>query len=471
MVALKTGNDCQRPIKLMSAEIEYHLQQLAAFLWGLPLVVLLVGGGLFFLLYSRFLPYRYLGHSLRLLFRRKDEDDPGQLSHFQALSTALSGTLGMGNVSGVAIAIAIGGPGAIFWMWISALVGIATKFYTCTLAVMYRGRDTEGQWQGGPMYVIREGMGRRWRPLAYFFALAGLLGTMPIFQVNQLVQVVRDTIAIPAGLTEAGAHIGFDLGLGLLLAALVLIVGLGRLPRLGTVTGMLVPSMVFVYMLLTGFVLISHAEAVPAALQLIVHDAFSGKAMAGGVVGAVIVTGIQRAAFSNEAGIGTEAMAHGAAKTREPVREGMVAMLGPVIDTLIVCTCTALVILISGVWQSTEHDGITMTAMAFKDLFPYGSALILALVVTMLSLSTVFTFWYYGSKCLGFLIGAEYQHRYIWIYIVLVVLGAVASLQMVVSLIDSMYALMAIPTMTAALILAPRVNQAARAFVAQKQSD
>jgi AGCS family alanine or glycine:cation symporter len=336
---------------------------------------------------------------------------------------------------------------------------------------MYRGRDTAGQWQGGPMYVIREGMGRRWRPLAYFFAVAGLLGTMPIFQVNQLVQVVRDTIAIPAGFTQAGAHFNFDLGLGLLLAILVLFVGLGRLPRLGQVTAILVPVMVVLYMLLTGFVLFSHVDAVPAALQLIVHDAFSGQAVAGGVVGAVIVTGIQRAAFSNEAGIGTEAMAHGAAKTREPVREGMVAMMGPVIDTLIVCTCTALVILISGVWQSTEHDGITMTAMAFRDLFPHGSAVMLALIVTMLSLSTVFTFWYYGSKCLGFLIGAEYQHRYIWIYIVLVVSGAVASMQMVVSLVDSMYALMAIPTMTAALILAPRVNQAALAFVSKKQMD
>lgn len=452
----------------MRAAIETYLQQLAAFLWGLPLVFLLVGGGLFFLFYSRFLPYRYLGQSVRLLFRRKDEDDPGQLSHFQALSTALSGTLGMGNVSGVAIAIVVGGPGAVFWMWVSALVGIATKFYTCSLAVMFRGQDSEGIWQGGPMYVIREGMGRRWWPLAYFFAVAGLLGTMPIFQINQLVQVVRDTMAIPAGLTSASSHFGFDLGFGLLLASLVLIVGLGRLPRLGKVTGWLVPSMVALYMLLTGFVLLTHLEEVPAALSLIVEDAFSGHAVAGGVLGTVIVTGIQRAAFSNEAGIGTEAMAHGAAKTREPIREGMVAMLGPVIDTLIVCTCTALVILISGVWQSGEHDGITLTAEAFRHLFPHGSALMLAVVVSLLSLSTVFTFWYYGSKCLGFLIGAEYQHRYIWIYGVLVVLGAVASLKMVIGLVDSMYALMAIPTMTAALLLAPKVNQAARAYVSGK---
>jgi AGCS family alanine or glycine:cation symporter len=453
----------------MLAEIELFLQKLVGILWGPPLVILLVGGGLFFLFYSRFLPYRYFGQSIRLLFRPRDENDPGQLSHFQALSTALSGTLGMGNVSGVALAIAMGGPGAIFWMWISAWVGIATKFYTCSLAVMFRGKDSEGVWQGGPMYVIREGLGKRWRPLAYFFAVAGLLGTMPIFQVNQLVQVVRDTMAIPAGWTQEQAHFGFDLTAGLILAALVLMVGLGRLPRLAKVTVLLVPGMVVAYVVLTLIVLVSHIEEVPAAIALINRDAFSGQAVAGGVVGAVIVTGIRRAAFSNEAGIGTEAMAHGAAQTREPIREGLVAMLGPVIDTLIVCTCTALVILISGVWKSGEYDGVTLTAEAFKHLFPYGSGLILVVIVSLLSMSTVFTFWYYGSKCLGFLIGARYQHNYIWIYSVLVVLGSVASLRIIVSLVDSMYALMAIPTMTAALLLAPKVNAAARDYFSHPQ--
>ncbi|MED5389539.1 MAG: alanine/glycine:cation symporter family protein [Pseudomonadota bacterium] len=449
----------------MIKPLETAMGQLVGFLWGPPLVILLVGGGLFFLLYSRLLPYRYLPQSVALLWRKPDRDDPGQLSHFQALSTALSGTLGMGNVSGVAIAIAMGGPGAVFWMWISALVGIATKFYTCTLAVMFRGQDSEGVWQGGPMYVVREGLGRKWLPLAYFFAVAGLLGTMPIFQINQLVQVLRDTLAIPAGLASDTAHFTFDLSLGLLLALLVMLVALGKLPRLGRVTGMLVPTMVVGYLLLTGVVLISHAPAIPGAFAMIFEDAFSGNAVAGGVVGSVIITGIRRAAFSNEAGIGTEAMAHGAAQTREPVREGMVAMLGPVIDTLIVCTCTALVILISGVWQSGESNGVTLTANAFGDLFPQGGAVIMALLVSLLSLSTVFTFWYYGSKCLGFLIGARYQQYYIWWYLVLVVLGAVASLKLVVSLVDSMYALMAIPTMTSALLLAPKVNEAARHYL------
>ncbi|WP_372750477.1 alanine:cation symporter family protein, partial [Litorivivens sp.] len=258
-------------------DLQRFLSDLASFLWGPPLVTLLAGGGIFFLLYSRLLPYRYLPQSIKLLARRADDNEPGQLSHFQALSTALSGTLGMGNVAGVAIAIAMGGPGAIFWMWMSALLGIATKFYTCSLAVMFRGKDSLGEWQGGPMYVVREGLGPRWRPLAYFFALAGLFGTMPVFQVNQLVQVLRDTIAVPAGLPSE-AYFLFELTLGLLLALVVIVVALGQLPRLARVTAVMVPLMVAGYLLLTFAVLIMHLEAVPAAFRLIISDAFSGEA-------------------------------------------------------------------------------------------------------------------------------------------------------------------------------------------------
>jgi AGCS family alanine or glycine:cation symporter len=229
--------------------------------------------------------------------------------------------------------------------------------------------------------------------------------------------------------------------------------------------------MVAGYLLLTAVVLALHADQVWPALTLIVRDAFTGEAAAGGVLGAVIITGIRRAAFSNEAGIGTEAMAHGAARTREPVREGMVAMLGPIIDTLIVCTCTALVILISGVWSSGDDNGVSLTVNAFNTLFLDYSAVILAVLVGVLSLSTVFTFWYYGSKCLGFLIGARHQHHYVWVYLILVVLGAVASLSTVIKVVDSMYALMALPTMIASLRLAPRVNRAARAYFARSRDD
>jgi len=445
-----------------------HLEQwfsaFAGFMWGTPLVVLLVGGGLFFVLYSRGLPYLHFRHAIDVLRGKYDQPgDDGHIPHYQALSTALSGTLGLGNVAGVAIAITMGGPGAIFWMWVTAVVGVATKYYTCTLSIMYRGYDSRGQLQGGPMYVIREGLGRRWLPLAYLFALAGMFGTLPVFQVNQLVQILRDVVAVPAGLASPASHLGFDISMGLLLMAVVLIVILGNIQRVGRVTSALVPFMVGFYFVMTVFVLLLNIEAIPSALGLILEDAFSGKAVAGGAVSAVILMGVRRGAFSNEAGIGTEVMAHGAAKTNEPVREGLVAMTGPVIDTLLVCTCTALVILVTGVWQS-DADGVTLTARAFESQLPGIGAYALTVMVLFLSLSTIFTFWYYGSKCLGFLVGAQHQHHYVWIYALLVVLGAVVSLDAVVGLIDGMYAVMAIPTMISTLLLARRVNAATRTY-------
>lgn len=444
------------------AQVEAGLVAFASFMWGPPLVLLMVGGGLFFLLYSRLLPYRHFGHGLAIL--RGDYDDPndeGHIPHFQALSTALSGTLGLGNIAGVAVAITMGGPGAVFWMWLTAVVGVATKFHTASLAIMYRGRDSRGELQGGPMYVIREALGRRWMPLALVFAVAGLFGTLPVFQVNQLVQVVRDVVAVPRGWTTPGDHFAFDLALGLAIAAVVLTVILGHIQRVGAVTGRLVPGMVLLYLAMTAYVLATSLPEIPGAFALIFRDAFSGEAAAGGAVGTVILMGVRRGAFSNEAGIGTESLAHGAARTREPIREGLVAMLGPVIDTLIVCTCTALVILVTGVWEQGEADGVTLTADAFDHALPGIGAYALTLMVFFLSLSTVLSFWYYGSKCLGFLVGAERQRHYVWIYTALILVGAVMSLDAVISLIDGMYAVMAIPTMTSALILAPRVRAAA----------
>ncbi len=438
----------------------------ANFMWGLPLVILLVGGGLFFVLYSRGLPYRHFGHAVQILTGRFDRDsDTGDIPHAQALSTALSGTLGLGNIAGVALAITMGGPGAIFWMWVTAVIGVATKFYTCSLSVMFRGKDSEGKLQGGPMYVVREGLGKRWWPLAALFAVAGLMGTMPAFQVNQLVQILREVVAQPAGWATSQSHFTFDLVMGLLIAALVLLVTTGHIQRVGRVTVRMVPIMVLLYLGMTILLLLRFASEIPAAFQLIVTDAFSGEAVAGGAIGTVILIGVRRGAFSNEAGIGTESMAHGAARTNEPIREGLVAMMGPVIDTLLVCTCTALAILVTGSWQVDGGiDGVTLTSQAFETAFPGFGAYLLTLVVALLSLSTIFTFWYYGSKCLGFLIGARHQHHYVWIYATLVIFGSVASLPAIIGLIDGLYATMAIPTMLSALLLAPKVNQAARDY-------
>ncbi|MCG8372551.1 MAG: amino acid carrier protein, partial [Balneolales bacterium] len=353
-------------------------------MWGTPLVILLVGGGLYFLLYSRFIPYRYFFHSIDILRGKYDNpDDPGDISHFQALSSALAATIGMGNISGVAVAIAVGGPGAVFWMWVSAVVGMATKFFTCTLSIMYRGKDTNGDIQGGTMYMIMEGLGKKWKPLAMLFAIAGLFGPLPIFQANQVTQIVRDVILVPNGLTDPANSFNTDLISGLVILAIVSLVIFGGIKRIGKVASRMVPAMVILYVSCVLVILAVHIGDIGHYLWLIVTDAFKGEyfnteAAGGGVLGALIVHGVKRAAFSNEAGIGTATLAHGAAKTKEPVREGLVAMMGPFIDTLVVCTMTALAILVTGVWQSGEYNGITLTANAFQEsLGPIGVYLLL----------------------------------------------------------------------------------------------
>ncbi|MFC6633208.1 alanine/glycine:cation symporter family protein [Microbulbifer taiwanensis] len=446
--------------------IDSALAAFANFVWGPPLLVLLVGGGLALLIYSRGRPYRHLGHSIDLLRGKYDDpNDPGQVPHRQALSTALSGTLGLGNIAGVAIAISTGGPGAIFWMWVTALVGVATKFYTGSLAVMFRGRDAAGELQGGPMYVIREGLGKKWMPLALLFAVAGLCGMLPVFQSNQTAQLLRESFAVPLGWVPADGSLMFDFVVGLVLAVAAAVVIAGRIQRIGKFAVRVVPGMVLFYLALTLIVIGYFWQQVPAAFALIFSDAFSGKAVAGGALGAVIATGISRGAFSNEAGIGTESLAHGAAKTREPIREGVVAMLGPIVDTLVICTCTALVILLTGVWQQGEGiAGVTLTANAFSQVFGHVGPILLLLMVLPLAFSTMVTFWYYGVKCFVFLFGSRWQGLYTAAYIALIVIGAVASLNAVNSIIIGMYAIMAIPTMTSTLLLARHVNRAAHDY-------
>lgn len=449
--------------------IENRLNAFADFMWSTPLVVLIVGGGLALMVYSRLRPYRYLLHAVDILRGKFDKPgDPGHVPHSQALTTALSGTIGLGNVAGVAIAISTGGPGAVFWMWVTAIVGVATKFYTASLAVMYRGTDSAGVLQGGPMYVIREALDKRWYPLAMLFALAGMVGTLPVFQANQFVHLFRDAVSIPAGWATEESHFWSDLITSGTLAILAALVIVGQITRIGKVTVKLVPSMVLLYLAVTAYVLLRHAAEVPAVFALIVTDAFSGNAVAGGALGSVIMIGIRRGAFSNEAGIGTESMAHGAARTDEPIREGVVAMTGPIIDTLVVCTCTALIILLTGVWQADgEIAGVTLTAQAMAQVLPGSGVYLLLLMVALLSFSTIVAFWFYGAKCFGFLFGAERQHYYTPIYVSLIVLGSLVSLSVVNGLIVGMYAVMAIPTMVSTLLLAPRVNDAAVKYFAQ----
>ena len=397
------------------AHIEKLIIDFADWIWGIPLLILLLGGGLFLLIYSKFLPFKYFIHAYHVLRGKYDNpDDPGQINHFEALSTALAATVGMGNISGVAIGIAIGGPGAIFWMWIVAIIGISTKFFTCTLAVMFRGRDSAGEIQGGPMYVIVEGLGKNWKPLAIFFSLAGLFGCLPIFQANQLTAIFHDLILEPNGI-ESGFLSHFIVGI--ILTAFVSLVIFGGIHRIARVTSKMVPSMVVLYFIAVGFILIVNYESVPAYFGLIFQNAFTAEnfnedALLGGTLAGLIILGARRAAFSNEAGIGTAPMAHGAAKTKEPVREGFVAMLGPVIDTLLVCTLTALAILVTDVWKTGDENGISLTVNAFNAGIPYIGNEILLLCVLVFSLSTMFSYSYYGTKCFSFIVGARYKNGY-----------------------------------------------------------
>jgi AGCS family alanine or glycine:cation symporter len=429
------------------------------FIWGTPLLVLLVGGGLFFALYSRLLPYRHLGHAVAITLGRHDTPgEPGELSHAQALAAALSGTLGLGNIAGVALAIVAGGPGAVFWMWASALVGIATKFFTCSLGIMYRGHDSLGQLRGGPQYIIREALPRSFYPLAILFSAAGMIGTLPMFQANQLTALMRESMGAQAD------PVLFNLVTGLVIAAVVAVVIFGGLQRVARVAVALLPSLALVYLAMTLFVLARHFQEIPSLLALIVTEAFNPQAVGGGLLG-VILIGVSRGTFSNEAGLGTEVMAHGVARTSEPIKEGLVAMLGPMIDTLLVCTCTALVILASGLWQAPgELNGIAMTLTALQAEMGGFAIPLLSLVVLILSLTTMFAGWYYGTTCFGFLVGAEHQHWFRYFFIATIVFGANVSIDVVFNLIVGAYGLMAIPTMTAALILSPQVMAAARRY-------
>ena len=378
--------------------------QVVSLVWGLPLVIGLTSAGLYFTIISGFIPFRAWRHALEIIGGKYDKaDDPGEISHFQALSSALSATIGMGNIAGVAVAVAVGGPGAVFWMWVSGLVGMTTKFFTCSLACMYRKEDENGVVQGGPMYFIEVGLGKRFKFLAVMFAISGMIGTLSLFQSNQLSGLLYQDWSVPRIVTGLGAM--------LIVGAVVL----GGIKRIGRVSSRVVPAMCLLYFFAACYIVLSNLPQVPGLLMLIVKSGFGFDAALGGAAGValreVMVTGIQRAAFSNEAGIGTAAMAHGAAKTTEPVREGLVAMLGPFIDTHVICTLTALVILISGV--SSEGGGIVMTAQAFEHAIPGLGKIILSIVVVMFSISTMISLSYYSVKCAQYLFGTRYGAYYV----------------------------------------------------------
>ena len=435
------------------------------FICGYPLFILLIGGGLFFLVYSRFAPLRRYGSAIRAL-AVKDEGGSGQISSVEAFLSAIAATVGLGSIAGVAIALSVGGPGAVFWMWVSALAGMATKFFEGTLSVMYKGKDSAGEVQGGPMYMMVEGLGPKWRPAAILFCCAGLLGTLCVMQSNQLTEALL-TVFPP----ERGENPEIRFFIGAAIALIVALVIFGGISRISKVATRLVPVMVGLYFLMILYIIFSHLSLVPEVFGSIFREAFRIDAAAGGVAGGIVhvaLTGVRRATLVNEAGVGTASMMHGASRNSEPVREGLVAMLGPSIDSGLVCTITAVAILIGravapgilpegGGFGSVQ--GLRVALGAFDATIPAVGKYLLLVVVLCFSFSTMFSYSYYGRKCFGFLFGARRSHWYNWFFLVMLVIAAVVPLSVAVSLIDGAYALMAFPTMAALLLLAPKARR------------
>jgi len=428
-----------------------------------PMFIMLIGGGLFLVFYSKFLPYRYFGHAIAITAGKYDDKNAkGDVSSFQALSAAVAATVGLGNISGVAIAIHDGGPGVVFWIWVTALIGMGIKFYSCSLSVMFRGTDSEGHLQGGPMYYITKGLGEKARPLAIFFAVCGLFGFLGVFTANQFTETFMSVIEPQTTLYDM-SELNWKWTIGIVLAMITSLVIFGGLTNIAKVASTIVPFMVAVYLVAVIIVMALNASLIIPSLKMIITEAWNFKTVVTGGFWGLLIIGVKRAMFSNEAGLGSAPMYHGQSKTDNPIKEGLVAMLGPFIDTIMVCTFTAVVIILSGAYLE-EGSGIVMTLSAFeKTLFGYGDDLLMV-IVSAFALSTLFTYSYYGVKSLSFLTNAKIGKLYNVYFVIMIVFAAVASLDLVKNLIDLSYALMVIPNMIAVLLLAPKVNQASKEY-------
>lgn len=434
------------------------LNSISSFVWGPVILALLLGTGLYLMLGLFFLPIRKLPEAFSLLWRgRKSNDlDDGEISPFSALMTSLAATIGTGNIAGVATAIFLGGPGAIFWMWITALVGMATKYAEAVLAVNYREVDEKGAYVGGPMYYIKNGLGEKWRWLAFLFAFFGSIAAFGIgntIQANSVADALNSTFGIEAWQT------------GLVMATIVYVVLVGGVKRIGQVASKLVPFMSIAYVLAAGIIIVQRLDSVPTALMLIVNDAFTGTAAAGGFAGAGIMAairfGVARGVFSNEAGLGTAPIAHAAAKTNDPVRQGKIAMLGTFIDTIIICTMTALVIILTGSWTSGE-TGASLSARAFSMGLPGYGQYVVSIGLAVFALTTLLGWSYYGERCAEYILGVKVIPWYRMAWVLVIPLGAMMDLNFLWLVADVLNGLMAIPNLIALLLLSPVVFKLSR---------
>lgn len=448
----------------MLETIEQLTGQFVGIVWGVPLVLALVGSGIFFTIYFGFPQLRFFRHAIEIISGKYDNPkDKGEISHFQALCSALSATVGLGNIAGVAVAVSLGGPGAIFWLWVAGFIGMCTKFTEVTLSVKYRDIEDDGTVHGGPMFVIKNALSKKFYPVAWiyaFFVILSSFGAGNMFQSNQMSSVLKSSAGIP----EWASGLVFCFG-----ASLILI---GGIKRIGKVTEKLVPIMVGVYFIGALIIVLSLVENVPDMFMQIFSGAFAGTAAVGGFAGAafkdVVIMGIRRATFSNEAGMGSSAMAHSAAKST-PIQEGIVALLEPFIDTIVVCTITALAVLLTGAWSQPGIAGSEMTAVAFETIMGPIGRWIVTLTVTLFAFSTIISWSYYGEQGVTFIAGSKYIPHYRWIFIGFIFIGSIAQLHVVLNVSDAVYGLLALPNLFACYMLLPKVKEALNEYKEKRE--
>lgn len=440
------------------------MANLAGTVWDWPYAVALMACGVIFTVVLGFPQIKGFKHAIKVIMGRYDDhDDPGEINHFQALCTALSATVGLGNIAGVAIAVHKGGPGATFWMIMCGLIGMATKYSECSLAVMFRKIDSKGVVHGGPMHYIKIALAdpetnplkkNFWRFLAGFFAIACIMssfGASNMFQTNQVAAIMRSSFGIEGWIT------------GLILLVLTAVVILGGIKRIAKVTEYLIPFMAVIYFIACFVVIFTHIPEIPKAIGLIFEGAFSGIAVEGAAYGIAVkeafTWGVRRACFSNEAGLGSAAIAHSAVATKEPVREGVVALLEPLIDTVVICTLTAVVVILSDVWMH-EASGVQLTAEAFDSAIPGFGTYFLPIAVFLFAYSTLISWSYYGERAVDYLFGEKGITPYRTLFCLMAFLGAVGTIDLILNFSDVMLAFMAVPNLIAVMFLLPRLKKA-----------
>lgn len=427
--------------------------------WGPPMLVLILGVGLFLSIGLKLMPILKLGAGFRLMWQGRNatgSESDGEIPPFQALMTALSATVGTGNIAGVATAVFLGGPGALFWMWLTALVGMATKYSEAVLAVNFREVDERGEYVGGPMYYIRNGLGKKWAWLGALFALFGAIAGFGIgntVQANSVADVVLTNFDIPTWAT------------GVVLMVLVGLVLIGGIKRIGQVASALVPLMAIAYLVAGLIVLAINATAIPDALNLVFTHAFSPAAAQGGFAGAAVWAairfGVARGIFSNEAGLGSAPIAHAAAQTKNPINQGMVAMLGTFIDTILICSITGLVIITSGLWTGGE-SGAALTSLAFADALPGFGNYVVAVALAVFAFTTILGWSFYGERCIEYLFGVKAIWPYRVLWIIAIPVGATSNLGLIWLIADTLNAMMALPNLIALALLSPVVFRLTR---------